>query len=716
MRAARRPSTLAGRALPVAALTATLAVTGLGAAAPAHSHDDDDSDDRATALHLVTLRGPGTAGHRGPAGPAVAAARMLALQSAVLEDVDAATPAYRWTTALNGFAVELTEEQHDALVADERVALVEENAVRPLADVARGTTGSVARAPLDSGGRGGAGTVIGFVDTGIDPASPAFSQVARLGRVPGRFAGSCTDAPDDDSWEESDCSGKLVGAQFYVEGFGTDELRTTSALSPRDTDGHGTETASVAAGTGKAPVRSGRHRLGRFSGVAPRARVAVYKACWSAPDPADDGCATADLVAAIDRVARDRVDVLNLSVGGPSGTIDTVERALLGATEAGVVVAAAAGNDGATAYAAHPSPWVITVGAATSVPRVGVVVGTRGPRFEGSMVATRPVGPAPLVLGTDAAAPGASLAEAEVCAPGSLDAQAVHDAIVLCERGDVPRVHKSRTVRLADGAGMVLVNTRPGSTDADLHAVPTVHLSARGGRALREWAENRRRPEVRLVAVGRERGAMRVARFSSGGDPTWPFLKPDLVAPGTSILAATVGGWDVVSGTSVATAHVSGVAAVLLGRPGNTPAEVRSALLTSTTPLGRRSGLRAGAGRVHLERVPPMAYLVDPRHYRGWLAGRRADLDLPHALMRTGRLVVRRTITNTGHRPLWLTTRLLGFDSPVLVSPSAGLVRPGRSLTFRISLPNPPRTTDKGTVLWRTYDGDATRLAVVITR
>ena len=60
--------------------------------------------------------------------------------------------------------------------------------------------------------------------------------------------------------------------------------------------------------------------------------------------------------------------------------------------------------------------------------------------------------------------------------------------------------------------------------------------------------------------------------------------------------------------------------------------------------------------------------------------------------------------------------QLLGFDSPVLVSPSAGLLRPGRSLTFRISLRTPPQTTDKGTVLWHTDAGDETRLAVVITR
>ena len=483
------------RAAAIATAVAVAVATLAGA--PVHA---DDGDDDAASLHLVTLRGPGTAGHRGSAAPTEVAARMLARQARVLDDIDAAEPIYQWTTALDGFAVELTEDQHDALAGDPRVALVEENAVRPLADVAS-VPAEVAGQPSRSGRRaGGAGTVIGFVDTGIDAASPAFSQVTSLGPTPRRFTGSCTSASDDPGWATTECSAKIVGAQYYVDGFGVESLRATSAVSPRDTHGHGTESASIAAGITNVSVRAGAYRLGRFSGVAPRARVAVYKACWSAPDPSDDGCATADLVAAIDRATADRVDVLNLSVGGPPGTIDTVERALLGATEAGIVVTAAAGNGGSDAYAAHPSPWVITVGASTTARRVGAVETRNGPRLEGAMAATAPVGPARLVLGADAAVPDASRADARRCAPGSLDAHAVHGAVVLCERGGVPRVVKSRTVLLADGAGMVLVNSRRGSTDADLHEVPTVHLSARDGRALRAWAQGHRRPEVRLVS------------------------------------------------------------------------------------------------------------------------------------------------------------------------------------------------------------------------
>ena len=73
--------------------------------------------------------------------------------------------------------------------------------------------------------------------------------------------------------------------------------------------------ASIAAGNAQVSVQVNDQRLGSYGGVAPQARVAAYKACWTAPDPADDGCSTADLVTAVDTAVRDRVDVLNLSVG-----------------------------------------------------------------------------------------------------------------------------------------------------------------------------------------------------------------------------------------------------------------------------------------------------------------------------------------------------------------------------------------------------------------
>ncbi len=189
------------------------------------------------------------------------------------------------------------------------------------------------------------------------------------------------------------CDRKIVGAHWYVDGFGADRVRSSASLSPLDDSGHGTLVASVAAGNSGVTVQVPGQRAGRYSGAAPQARLAVYKACWTAPDPRDDGCSTADLVTAIDRAVADRVDVLNLSVDG-GREVDTVERALLGAAEADIVVVGASGNAGAAGYAAHASPWVTSVGGTTGVTRRGAVVAP-GLRLTGAMAARRadPAGP-----------------------------------------------------------------------------------------------------------------------------------------------------------------------------------------------------------------------------------------------------------------------------------------------------------------------------------
>ncbi|THI98157.1 hypothetical protein E7Z54_14105, partial [Nocardioides sp.] len=379
-----------GAAIAVVVCLATATASTAGLAPMAHGERESPS-----SLYLVTLEGAGTAGG-GAVDETASATHMLQTQDQLLEIVDAEDPIYRWTTALNGFAVELAAAQAARLAGDPRVALVEKNQIRPLAAV-DGAASRTATASVPGTRERGGGVVIGFVDTGIDPDSRAFSAVTPLGPVPSRFGGACGHAPDDPDWDTGDCDTKVVAAQHYVAGFGEDRLRVNAVLSPADTDGHGTAVASVAAGTDDVAVEVGDHRLGRFSGVAPRARVAAYKACWSAPDPDDDGCATADLVAAIDRATADRVDVLNLSVGGPA-RIDTVELALLGAAEAGIVVTAATGNQGDDDYAAHPSPWVVTVGASTGAQRVGAVEAQGGPTLRGAMAATGPAGPAPLVL------------------------------------------------------------------------------------------------------------------------------------------------------------------------------------------------------------------------------------------------------------------------------------------------------------------------------
>ena len=107
--------------------------------------------------------------------------------------------------------------------------------------------------------------------------------------------------------------------------------------------------------------------LGRISGIAPRARVAAYKACWLQPGAARASCSVADLAKAIEDAVADGVDIINYSIGDRNDSLDDPDDlALLAATEAGVLSVAATGNDGPsllTIQSPATTPWVISVGA-----------------------------------------------------------------------------------------------------------------------------------------------------------------------------------------------------------------------------------------------------------------------------------------------------------------------------------------------------------------
>jgi hypothetical protein len=671
-------------------------------------------------LYLVTLAGPGTAGYAGQLPTWVQAAALMAQQQRVMQEVDA-EPVYQWTAALNGFAAELTHDQAAALRRDDRVVLVEKNTVRPLAGAPDAGAG-LNQAPT---ARGGAGVVVGLVDTGIWPGSPLFAKVPGLGRGPRDFRGACVAGA---GWAADDCNGKLVGARWFVAGFGEDAVRTSSSLSPLDDSGHGTQMASIAAGNSGVTVQVPGQRLGRYGGIAPQARIAVYKACWTAPDPADDGCATADLVTAIDRATSDGVDVLNLAVGGPS-TIDTVERALLGAAERDVVVVAAAGNAGHTRYAAHPSPWVTSVGGTTGDERRGQVVLPGGDRLDGAMAATRRVGPARLVVGARVPAADSTPAASRICRPGSLDASRTEGRVVVCERGGIGRVIKSDAVRQADGVGMVLVNVRPGRVESDLHAVPAVHLGASDARALRRWHVRHPHAKVTLVPRGVHRATPVVAHWSSTGDPTGATVKPDLVGPAVGALGAVPPSvrstrWDFVTGTSAAAAWVSGQALRLrASHPDWSADQVRSALVTAAASVaGGASALAEGAGRPRAAAADgaSLAYLAAPHTYRSWLSGHHhRDLNVPSVLLSGGRDRAVRRITNVGGRPATFSAVVTGLTRHrAVVRPATVRLAPGESATFRMRVSGAERAVplDDGWLTWTSGDGTRNRIPLVITR
>ena len=621
-------------------------------------------------------------------------------QAAVAESVGV-SPQQQFSVTTNGFVSDLSADQAAHLASDPRVERVVENTIIPLASAGTSTGFLGLEGPdgvwakLGGTAELGRGVVVGVIDTGIAPENPSFAGDP-LGRSAGAdpyregddivfvksdggtFRGTCEEG---DQFSSDDCSTKLVGARYFVDGFGRDRIgspRVGEYLSPRDGDGHGSHTASTAAGNSDVPARDKV-----ISGVTPRAKIAAYKACWSGPVAEiseDDGCASADLLAAIEAATTDGVDVINYSIGGDAAktTNSAVDQAFMAAASAGVFVAAAGGNSGPDSSTLdNASPWITTVAASTIPAPAGTVVLGDGQKFLGSTLSV-PVGgvSGSLVLGSQSAAAGRE-GYARICAPDSLAPDQVRGRIVMCERGGVDRTAKSNEVGRAGGIGMVLINPAPSSLDVDDHAVPTVHLDPAALQAVTDYAATPN-PRVTLLP-GRDPSlpefpTPQIAGFSSRGPVLADgsdIIKPDIAAPGTTILAALgnpesgTPTYGYLSGTSMASPHIAGFAAMYLSvHPNASPAEIKSAMMTTATDTVDGNGQPApdpfaqGNGQVSpatfLE--PGLVYLNDAVDWQSYLKsigqGRTdaADIDasdLNLASIGVGGLAGTQTVTRT---------------------------------------------------------------------
>ncbi|MEJ5913427.1 S8 family serine peptidase [Pseudokineococcus sp. 1T1Z-3] len=653
--------------------------------------------------HVVVLAAPPVAEALGEDGTGPAAAQdEQALEQALVQAQDdvadeiGATPVDNLTLVTNGFVADLTPEQAARASLDPRVLEVVPDEILPLATT--GTEFLGLEGPdgvwADLGGPEGLGdgVVVGIIDTGIAPENPSFAGEP-LASIPqdgepyrdgdevvftksdgGTFRGTCQEGA---GFTAEDCSTKVVGARYFVEGFGDIGGESVGEYrSPRDGSGHGSHVAGTAAGNPGVDADGTA-----ISGVTPGARIAAYKVCWTGPlDWAsfDDGCALSDLVAAIEAATADGVDVINYSIGGGAAesTATLVDRAFLAAASSGVFVAAAAGNSGPTASTLdNASPWITTVAASTLPPPLGTV--DLGDQSLLGASTTVPEGgvTGPLRLAENLAREDADVASARLCLPGSLDPAETAGAVVVCERGIVARTEKSAEVAAAGGAGTVLVNPFPDSVDADAHTLPTVHLDVDAAPALREHAQAQD-PTVTLLP-GNPQGlpalpAPEIAGFSSRGPVVADgsdLLKPDVAAPGTTVLAATSNapggepGFEYLSGTSMASPHVAGLGAMYLSQdPQASPAEIKSALMTTGSDLVRRDGsapdvFAQGAGQVvpgsFLD--PGLLYLSGTEDWLDYLgalglAGGREELDpsdLNLASLAIGSLAGEQTVTRT---------------------------------------------------------------------
>lgn len=190
-----------------------------------------------------------------------------------------------------------------------------------------------------------------------------------MGPVPPHWKGMCQKG---EQFNSSNCNKKLIGARWFIKGLmdmiktTTNKTKKTEFLSPRDAVGHGTHTASTAAGyfVDKANYRGLAAGLAR--GGAPLAHLAIYKACWGI------GCTDADILKAFDKAIHDGVDILSVSIGHEIplfSYIDQRDSIAIGSFHAmakGITVVCSAGNDGPNSQTVvNTAPWIITVGATT---------------------------------------------------------------------------------------------------------------------------------------------------------------------------------------------------------------------------------------------------------------------------------------------------------------------------------------------------------------
>ncbi|MDQ3455467.1 MAG: S8 family serine peptidase, partial [Actinomycetota bacterium] len=192
-----------------------------------------------------------------------------------------------------------------------------------------------------------------------------------------------------------------------------------------------------------------------ISGMAPQARLSIYKVCWSTDLVGGNSCFSTDSVAAIDMAVANGVDVLNYSITGSTNSfVDTVEVAFYRAAAAGVFVAASAGNSGPGASTvAHNSPWLTTVAASTHdrAYDASATLGN-GTTYDGAGLGEA-VASSPLVYAGDVKLPSAPLTNAQLCYANTLDPAKVAGRIVLCDRGTIARVDKSESVADAAAPG-----------------------------------------------------------------------------------------------------------------------------------------------------------------------------------------------------------------------------------------------------------------------
>jgi subtilisin family serine protease len=785
----------------MAALLCALAAP-LEASAAAPALDGDDLATLEERVYIVQLPAPAALNYTGrPGGVAATRPRdgerfdaragnvraysqeLTDAHDAILQSIgayDRKLYSYRYT--FNGFAARLTPIQAQKLRSRKDVMRVWEDTVRYLY-----TNDSPTFLGLFDSGTGlitnrelrGEDVVIGIIDSGITPEHPSFADTREAARPglcrsdwaensllgiwlcrrfknrddelvydpPAGWNGSCESG---DRFTADLCNNKIIGARYYPDGFlESFTLDPNEFMSPRDADGHGTHIASTAAGNEVRATLAGAD-VDRINGVAPRARVAVYKACWLEPGQLRGSCSTSDLQRAIEDAVADGVDIINYSVGNTDISLnDPDDIALLAASDAGVLSVVAAGNDGpgaGTILSPSGAPWVLTVGASSrtgdkfaeavrvnSPSSVAADYESREASFTPALAGEGPI-TAELVLADDGDAAGGTTFDA--CEPIANGAD-MDGQVALIQRGGCDFQVKIENAEAAGAIAAVVFNNQAEliimSGTRDSVAIPAVMIGQADGQLLQTELENDVIVEITLdktLLLTQADNGNAMGSFSSRGpNLTSPdILKPDVTAPGVNILAGQspdvangVRGenFQYLTGTSMSVPHVAGVAALIReAQPDWSPAAIKSALMTTsrqdivkedgTTPA---DAFDFGAGHIVPNDAtdPGLVYAAVKEDYDAFTCGTNdprvtdaecqqlvdagfpngaADLNLPSIAVSSlvSERTIRRRVTNVGEAGQYTVSIAAPSGIDVEVSPSVLSLGPGEVGTYDVRL------------------------------
>ncbi|KAJ7960571.1 Subtilisin-like protease [Quillaja saponaria] len=496
----------------------------------------------------------------------------LSILQEVLDDgISAANSLVRsYKRSFNGFAAKLIDQERQNLALKKGVVSVFPSRILPLQTTRSwdfiGFTKNVKRETAVE-----SDTIIGVIDTGIWPESESFTDEG-FGPPPKKWKGACKGG------QNFTCNNKIIGARFYPQG-------TFNGInSTRDTVGHGTHTASTAAGNKVNNANFYGIAQGIARGGVPSARIAAYAVCN------DIGCTDEAILAAFDDAIADGVDIITSSLA-PRAARDIKEDSIaigsFHAMERGILTLNSAGNDGPDAGSVSSvAPWMLTV-AANTIDRhiIDKVVLGNGKTIIGNSVNSFSSNGKkfPIVFGKTASIRRCPESSAKNCEADCLDRELVKGKIVMCTD------ESGAEVALAAGAvGSIAITDRVDNVSSVV-PFPVSAINSQSFHLVQSYFYSTKSPQAEILkseAVN-DTAAPRVADFSSRGPNSIvpEILKPDISAPGTSMSCP----------------HVAGIAAfVKTFHPDWFPSAIKSAIMTTAQPMNIKDGEFAfGAGQVN---------------------------------------------------------------------------------------------------------------------